>query len=194
MRSHKNRLSLCMLFWLLVPTFQTKNLWSQALLASESQSQEKKPQGKEEIKIGILDMQKVITGVDDGKKAQAKLKKEIEGKESYFLNQKQELDRMGKELQQSAALLSAKARTDKQNAFQEKLMKLRNEEMEFQNHIKRLEQEETQKIAVKAASISEKIAKAENIDIVLEPHSSGIVYVKNPQDITDKVIAKFASK
>lgn len=146
------------------------------------------------VKIGILDMQKVILNVEEGKKARASLETEIKSKEAYFMKLKQELEKMNKELQEQSALLSQQARQEKQNIFQEKFLKMRNEEMEFQNNIKKKEQEETQKIASKAASFSESLAKKHDLELVLEPHSSGLVYIKHPIDITDEVIKMFSTK
>lgn len=144
--------------------------------------------------IGVIDMQKVILSVEEGKKARADLEKVIKSKEADFLKQKQELDRMNKEWQDQSALLSEEARMNKQREFQEKFMQMRNAEMAFQNEIKQKEQKATQEIAVKASKIVQGIAETKKLQMVFETHSAGLVYVSKPVDLTDEVIAAYGKQ
>ena len=144
--------------------------------------------------IGVIDMQKVILNVEEGKKARAELEKVIKSKEADFLKQKQELDRMNKEWQDQSALLSEEARMSKQREFQEKFMKMRNAEMAFQNEIKQKEQKATQEIAIKASKIVQGIAEKKKLQMVFETHSAGLVYVAKPVDLTDEVIAAYSKQ
>ena len=82
-------------------------------------------------------MQAVILNIEDGKKARADLEKEIKSKEKELIGRKKELDKMNKDWQEQMPLLSEDARKKKQMEFQEKFMSLRNDEMKFQQEIKR---------------------------------------------------------
>ncbi|NRA44248.1 MAG: OmpH family outer membrane protein [Oligoflexales bacterium] len=141
--------------------------------------------------VGVIDMQKVILSVEEGKQARAELEKVIKSKEGEFIKQKQELDRMNKEWQDQSALLSEEARMSKQREFQEKFMQMRNAEMAFQNEIKQKEQKATQEIAVKASKIIQGIAEKKKLQMVFESHSAGLVYVSKPVDLTEDVIAAY---
>ena len=143
------------------------------------------------VRIGVLDMQKIILSVDEGKNARDELAKEIKAKESEFKKQKKELDALNRSWKKEAAMLSEQARLRKQQEFQQKFMALRSAEMEFQGNIKKKEAQVTQKIAFKVAKIVDTMAKEQNIDTVFERNSSGLMYVKGPIDLTDKVIAKY---
>ena len=142
-------------------------------------------------KYGVVDMQKVILTVEEGKEARAKLEKEIKAKEKELLAKKSELDKMNQEWKAQAALLSEEARLNKQREFQEKFLALRNSEMEFQASIKRKEQKATQKIAVKVAKLVDKIARDKKLDAVFETNSSGLLYLDNPLDLTQTVISEY---
>ena len=144
--------------------------------------------------VGVIDMQKVILSVEEGKQARAQLEKVIKSKEAEFIKQKQELDRMNKEWQDQSALLSEEARMSKQREFQEKFMQMRNEEMAFQNEIKQKEQKATQEIAVKASKIVQEIAEKKKLQMVFETHSAGLVYVSKPVDLTTEVIAAYGKQ
>lgn len=145
-------------------------------------------------RFGVVDMQRVILSVDEGKKARQTLEAEIKGKETELLNQKKELDQMNEDWKKQAALLSEQARMDKQKEFQEKFLKLRQAEMDFQEEIKRKEQQETQKIAFKVAEMVDSLAKGEKLEAVFETNTAGLLYLANPVDLTDKVIKMYDDK
>ncbi len=141
--------------------------------------------------FGVIDMQRIILTVDDGKTARASLEKEIKQKEEEFRKKKEELDKLNKEWSEQAPLLSEEARIKKQKDFQERLVGLRNSEMTFQNEIKQKEGHATQRIAMKVTSLVDGFARERSLDAVFELNSSGLLYVKNPVDLTDHVIKKY---
>lgn len=145
-------------------------------------------------KYAVVDMQAVILNVGEGKTARAKLEKEIKAKEKELMKRKGELDKLNKEWTQQAALLSEKARMEKQQDFQKKFLALRNDEMSFQNEIKRKEQEATQKIAVSVSKIVNEMAKSRGFDMVFETNSAGLLYLEDPVDMTKEVIAAYEKK
>ena len=141
-------------------------------------------------RYAVVDMQAVILNVDEGKKARASLEKEIKAKEKELLGRKQELDKMNKDWKEQAPLLSEQARMKKQQEFQQKFMALRNDEMKFQGEIKRKEQLATQKIAVSVGKFVNDLAKNRGYEMVFEANSAGLLYLKNPADLTKEVIDK----
>jgi outer membrane protein len=87
-------------------------------------------------KIGIIDMQAVILNVQEGKDARATIEKEIKAKEGEFTKRREELDKMNKDWQGQASLMSDEAKLNKQKEFQEKFMSLRNDEGAFREEVK----------------------------------------------------------
>ncbi len=151
-------------------------------------------EARAEPKYAVVDMQAVILNVAEGKSARAKLETEIKAKEKELSAQKEALDKMNKEWQTQAAVLSEAARFKKQQEFQEKFLKLRNEEMTFQQDIKQKEQAATQKIAVAITQLVNNLAKEKGYEMVFETSSAGLVYLKDPVDITKTVIAAYEAK
>ncbi len=145
-------------------------------------------------KFGVVDMQQVILTVEEGKQARAALETEIKGKETELLKRKEELDKMNKEWKDQAALLSEDARMKKQQEFQEKFLSLRNDEMEFQQSIKRREQKATQQIAVKVAQVVDAMARQRKLAAVFETNSAGLLYLETPVDLTQDVISEYARR
>lgn len=145
-------------------------------------------------KHGVIDMQAVILNVEEGKQARAELEKQIKEKEKDLLKKKEELDKMNQEWEKQAPLLNEQARMSKQKEFQEKFMSLRNEEMGFQNEIKGKEQQATQKIAIAVSKLVNDIAKQKGLEVVFEANSAGLLYLKDPVDLTKETIAAFEAQ
>ncbi len=146
---------------------------------------------KAEAKYGIVDMQAIILNVEEGKQARANLEKEIKEKEKDLVKKKEELDKMNEEWQKQKDLLSEQAKANKQKEFQEKFMALRNEEMKFQGEIKGKEAQATQKIAATVSKIVNDLGKSKGLDMVFEMNSAGLVYLKDPQDLTKEAITAY---
>ena len=144
-----------------------------------------------EGKYGVVDMQAVILNVEEGKTARAGLEKEIKDKEKELTKKKEELDKMNEEWKKQAPLLNEQARMTKQQEFQEKFMALRGEEMKFQNEIKGKEGQATQKIAITVTKLVNDLAKDRGLEMVFETNSAGLVYLKDPVDLTKEVVAAF---
>lgn len=142
-------------------------------------------------KYGIIDMQAIILNVEEGKSARADLEKEIKGKEGDFTKRREELDKLNKDWQGQAALMSEEARLAKQKDFQEKFMSLRNDEGAFRDDVKRKEQKATQAIAAKVEEIVQKMAKEKGLDVVFEVNSAGLLYINQPVDLTKEVIGVY---
>lgn len=152
------------------------------------------PAAAAQARFGVVDMQRVILSVEEGKKARKSLEDEIKSKEQLLIAQKQDLDKMNEEWKKQAALLSEQARMDKQKDFQEKFLKLRQAEMEFQEEIKKKEQTETQKIAIKVAEMVDTLAKGEKLEAVFETNTAGLLFLANPVDLTERVIKLYDEK
>lgn len=148
-------------------------------------------EAKTKSKYGVIDVQSVILNVEEGKQARASLEKEIKAKEKELLQQKKDLDEMNKQWKDQAALLSEAARMKKQQEFQEKFMALRNAEMSLQQEIKIKEQKATQQIYVKVAKLVQKFAESKGFEAVFEANTSGVMFLKDPVDITNDVISAF---
>jgi len=142
-------------------------------------------------RFGIVNMQKVILTVEEGKAARKGLEKEIKSKEIELRKKKAELDKMNRDWKEKSALLSEEARLKKQQEFQERFVELRNSEMAFQTKIKRKEAQATQKIAINVQRIVDTLAKKQALEGVFETNSSGLLYLKDPVDLTNKVIAEY---
>ena len=145
-------------------------------------------------KYAVVNMQSIILNVSEGKAARSELEKAIKAKETELKSKKTELDKLNKEWKNQAAILSEQAKMQKQQEFQQKFIALRNEEMGFQQEIKKKEQAATQKIAMKVTQLVNEIAEKRGFEMVFETSSAGLVYLKNPVDLTPEVTKTYEAQ
>lgn len=157
---------------------------------AEPATSESKP-SSQEPRFAVVDMQRIILSVEEGKKARSELEKKIQAKEKELQDKKKKLDKMNEEWKQQSSVLSEEAKNRKQKEFQDTFMQLRNEEANFQNELKKEESTATQKIASKVAKMVDGLAKSKNVDVVFEMNSSGLLYVKDPIDLTEQLIKAY---
>ena len=187
----------CAMLLLTAPASAAKNpspAAPQATGVAQPQQGSNTRQTNKRRRFGVVDMQQVILAVEEGKQARQKLEREIKAKEKLLKQSRTELEQLNKELQSQAALLSDAAKFKKQQKFQEKFLSLRNAEMEFQVEIKRKEQQATKKIASNVAQLVEKLAQQLRLVAVFETNSAGLLYVRNPVNLTERVIEAYDKK
>ena len=143
------------------------------------------------VAVAIMDVQRIILSVPEGKEAREKLEKMVREKEEVFKKQREELKKMAQELDNPASLLSAEARTREAKELDQKKYESMRAEAQFQEQIKGQEMQATQKIAITASKLAHEIAKKENFDLIFEAGSSGLIYAKDPIDITTKIITLY---
>jgi Skp family chaperone for outer membrane proteins len=142
-------------------------------------------------KIGIIDMQKVILNVGEGKAERSKLERQAKSKGKKLEKLKNEVESLGKVLQnkEKIALMSESALKKKAQAFQMKLRELQQGERKMLVDIKKQEAKATDKIAQKVTILVEQMAAKQNLDAVFETSNAGLMYAKDYVDLTSSVIS-----
>jgi Skp family chaperone for outer membrane proteins len=141
-------------------------------------------------KIGIIDMQKVILNVGEGKTERSKLERQAKAKGKKLEKLKGEVESIGKELQnkEKIALMSESALKKKAQSFQVKLRELQQGERKMLVDIKKQEAKATDKIAQKVSVLVERIAAKKGLDAVFETSNAGLMYAKDYIDLTSEII------
>ena len=140
----------------------------------------------EELRVGYVNMQRVLREAPASIKAGKKLDQE-------FAKRRQELERSADEIKVRQAALSGKGsslsdseRQAKELEITEMSVRLQRRQQEFQEDIKILQDKEMSAILEKANKAIIQIAKSENLDIIFQE----AIAVSGRVDITDKLIKK----
>ncbi|HAZ42432.1 MAG TPA: hypothetical protein DCY52_09205 [Methylococcaceae bacterium] len=137
-----------------------------------------------DLKVGVVDLRKLIDQSSQSQKSQADLKKEFQPKETKLVNEQKELKKLEEKLEKDAAVMSDadKRKTEKELIDRGREFKRQMDEMR-QDYGLRANQEmaKIQKVIQEAIQT---VAKDQNFDLILV---DGVAFAKDGLNITDQV-------
>lgn len=145
----------------------------------------------DEVKIGFVNVQKVIFA----SKAGQKLKKEIDSlvskKKGELKKQEKVIQDMKKKFEKEQLTLSKSQKEKKQKAFQEKVIAFRKAAAESQKEVQKKQDEFTRKALPEITNIVNDIAKKDKYTTILDMMRSGMIYTDDNTDLTERVLKQF---
>ncbi|RME15504.1 MAG: OmpH family outer membrane protein [Bdellovibrio sp.] len=142
------------------------------------------------VKIGYVDMQKVIQSTKAGKAARKKLEAEFKKRKKELEKKQKDIQRMGKDFEKKRLALSDDVKLKKQQELQQEMLKYQELVGKSQMEIQKKERELTLPIVKKARKIIQEIAKKEGYTMILEK-GQGVLWGQKDVDLTDRVIKEY---
>ncbi|NDG84625.1 MAG: OmpH family outer membrane protein [Proteobacteria bacterium] len=142
----------------------------------------------DEVKIGIVDMQKCIQMSESGKKAKSELESAFNKKKKELQEQEAGLKKMQEDYQKKKSALSESAQKEQERKLQEKFMKYQEVVQRSQSEIQKKEQEMSAPIIQNVRNKVTEIAKKKGFGIVLEKNDNIVIYSEDKFDITEEVM------
>ncbi len=150
------------------------------------------PASAEGPKIGIVDLQRALNEVEEGKTAKRTLEQRYETARQEVEGKKVALEQLGEDLEAQRPMLSEDALREKESEYQGKMLEFQQMLMESQQEMAMMETELTGDILEKLYAVAGTVAAEGGYNLVVE--ATAVVYVNGTTDITDQVIARFNSK
>jgi outer membrane protein len=144
--------------------------------------------------VGLVDIQKIITTVKEGKSVQKTLEKNFNDKKTVLQKEEEKIKKAQEDYKKQSMVLAEAARINKEREIQEMMMKLQNKTMEYQREIQKMEQDMKKPILERLRPIIDEISQSNNVDMTFELSAAPIVYAKNKKDLTDEVIKAYDKK
>ncbi len=144
-----------------------------------------------EIKIGVLDLQKVVHSSKAGQEAMSKLQSKFEKLRKQLEGKRQEIEAYKAELEKKASLLSEEARLEKQRELQKMIREFRAQQEDAQFEMKEAEKKALQPIFKDLEKVIKKMAQEEGYDLILEKNMPGLYWVSPEMDITSQVVQRY---
>jgi len=157
------------------------------------------------LKLAIVDFQKALNSVEEGKAAKAKLKKEFDDKQKDLDARKTRLDKLQTEIeglqkQMQSGLLKPEQTTQivekgrkLEGDFRKQLEEFTDLGRKHQQEIGEKEMKATQEILTRLRAIVQDIGRTDGFNLVME-QNSGLVYASSYTDVTEKLIQKYNSQ
>lgn len=145
--------------------------------------------------IGVVDFQKAINEVKEGKAAKTKIDSMFSTKRTELQKQEQELKTKYETYQKQKSLLAPAVQQEQEQALMQMQMQLQQAVMQSEQEVQQIYAQEMEALISKMKAISEDLGKSKSLDLVLEATESGVVY-KGPSviDLTPDVIKMYDAK
>lgn len=147
-----------------------------------------------EVKVGIVNIQKVITNIKEGKSVMKTLEKSFKSKQKELKSEEAKIKKMQASFKKQDMVLSDKAKAKKQQEVRGMIAALQQKTMKYQKDIQNQEAQLKKPILEKLKPIIDEVSKAEKVELTFEITSSPVVYAADKVDITDKVIKAYDKK
>ena len=147
---------------------------------------------QERIKIGYIDIQKVISESQAGKRARDRFQAQVKKAESDIMKERQDIERLKAELDKKGPLLKDDERRNIEADLQKRSVNLQRSMSDHQQELQVRNNEMMSEILKELEKIVNEVGKAEKFTLILE--RSQILYSDQGIDITSKVIESYNSR
>ncbi len=144
-----------------------------------------------QVKIGVVDLQRAINETEDGRQAKRRLTKLFEERQKKLDAAQESLKSQKESIERQQDVLSEEALKKKVEKYQEDLMALQTEYVDYQRELSTKEAELTKKILDKMQAILRRIGQSDGYTLIVEANEGGIVWVPANLDLTDVLIQQY---
>jgi len=147
-----------------------------------------------EIKIGWVDMQKVLNECNAGKEAKKVLTQEVEKFQRQVAEKQKEIQEMKESLEKQGLMLNPEVRAARERDLQNKLRVFQRWGEDVQNELdqKRIEMERN--VSSGLVKVAQEIGAKEGYTIILGKNENIVLFASEVTDLTDLVIKAYDMK
>lgn len=149
-----------------------------------------------ELKIGYVNVQRIVAEVPEAQKAREKLRADFEAKQKQLDGLQKEFEKSMADFEKGKMMMKPEVRDQRESELKQKYAELHQTLMKLQQDLGAREAEMAQDIHVKIRSLVEAIGDRDGFDLVLDNSQlkANVLYFKRHLDITDQVIAMYSQK
>lgn len=146
------------------------------------------------VKVGIIDVDKVLVTINEGKEAQKKLEVEAKKLEKNFVKVQKEYEEMVEQYKKQSAVLSDAGKEKKAIEIRKKEEVLMTKRRESQMKMEKMKQELQDPLVEKIQGITQTVADTKEIDMTFFKGITAPFTAKSKEDITEAVISSYDKK
>ena len=154
--------------------------------------------GAEELKIGVINAQKVLEATKQGKKVKQTLSEYVQTRQKLLESEAADLKKLETELATQSTVLDAKAKAEKEQSFQQKVAVYQRRVQELNTEVETKKREVLGGFSKAIEQAVREIAEKEKILLVMEKGGSNaaslVLYSQDSLDLTPRVIKALDSK
>lgn len=142
------------------------------------------------IKIGIVEMDRIVRTSEPGQSALNKLKDEFKDVKETMDKQKAEIDKMREEMEKQSLVLSQEAKMDKQTQFQRKVRDFQDNAQNYQRKMKIEEDKLSKPVLELIMKVVQDFGKKNGYDLLMDGRGAGVVYASDAANVTEQVLVE----
>lgn len=146
--------------------------------------------GADGVKIGSVDIQKILINSDSGKEAKEQLSVRANKYESEKNSREDELKKLKADLEKQNVLLSESARGAKEKDYQQKLKEYQRFLKDAQDDLQGKNDELTNKIVESIVKLTQEYGRKNGYTVIFV-RNDGMIYLDEKSDLTDSVLKEF---
>ena len=139
------------------------------------------------LRVGIIDMNKVLNESEQGQVAKKKMEARYEEVKKTIEAKQEEARKIKDEIEKQKVMLGKDKLKEKEDALQAKVNELRQMTQEGEREMQTRQGEFTREVLKSIEAKVDVVVKADKLDLVLEK-SAGVVHYNEAMDITQRVL------
>ncbi len=144
------------------------------------------------LRMGVVDLQKVLVETEAGKKARESLSTFMKNRQAVVELEEKELKRMEEDLVKQASVLSAAAKKDREDQLRRRVMEFQQRANDLNREVQEKQKEVLEDFRERAERVVGRVAQQLGLAVVMEKGRGGpTVYADTSLDISAKVIEEF---
>jgi len=149
------------------------------------------PVGAEAVKIGLVDLQKVLVESKKGREPLAKLKADMDAKNRDLDAQEKKIRQMVADLEKQQGVLNEAARKDKEKAIQKAKVDLNRTAEDLNREFGERERDVRQRLVREVTTVVQDYGKKNGYVLIIEVRAAGVMYSSEGADISKEIIAAY---
>ncbi len=145
-------------------------------------------------KVGLIDLQKALNEVEEGKAAKARLKAEFDAKQKTLDALQNDLKAMKDNLEKQKLVLSQDALKQKEIEYRDKFIELQKKLAEFRGELQQKEAQYTGDIIIALKQLVSEVGAKDKYTLIFEKGQDVVLYAPNATDLTPALIQLYNSK
>lgn len=144
------------------------------------------------VRMGVVDLQKVLVETDAGKKLRESLNTFMKSRQAVIEIEEKELKRMEEDLIKQASVLSPGAKKDREDLLRRRVGEFQQRANEMNREVQEKQKEALESFRERAERIVGKVAQQLGLTVVIEKgRGAPTVYNDSSLDISAKIIEEF---
>lgn len=145
----------------------------------------------ENLKIGVVDLLRVLNESEAGKKSIADIETTKKSKQSTIEERGKKIEQLKADLEKQSSLLSAEAKKSKEEEIERLIREFQRLVSDATTELQKKQREVEVEMIKEIRQVLIKIGETEKYSFIIESSEGGLLYFDKSVDITDKIITKY---